>query len=634
MKYRKEIDGLRALAVLPVIFFHAGFSTFSGGFVGVDIFFVISGFLITTILLDDISHSRFSFISFYERRARRILPALMFVTLISLPFSWFLMLPTMFEDFSYTISSVMVFSSNILFWFTSDYFSPSSELNPMLHTWSLAVEEQFYVFFPILLSGLWFLGKRKLVIIIFFLAVSSLLLSIYITKNSPEAAFYLLPSRAWELLSGALLAFFMRGREQHQSGLLSMVGLLLILGSIFFFDKALPYPYVYALVPVLGSVLIIAYAGDGNVVGKLLSSKAFVGLGLISYSAYLWHQPIFAFFRLYSFSEQDFLTLLLLSCISLLCGYVSWRFIETPFRTRRFDFLNKKSNVFVVTFLSSVLFITFGLWGGLSNTHASSWQANNSESREIVEYLNYRKSKDYLYQFKESGCFISGSHESEINLYDRGCLSFSDTKKNYVLLGDSHAAHLYKALSEKFHTVKIIQANVSGCKPLLNSVGVDSCVRFYDEFYDEFLDNNLTKIDGIILSARWKESDAESLVRTLFHLKQKGIATVILGPTVEYYTDFPALLTAIKRDPDQKLTNNMSEEAVFKADDAIRHAARKSDVPYISVVESICTGRDCLNFAETKVPIQFDYGHFTLSGARLVVSSFPKDISQLFEYSE
>ncbi len=148
MKYRKEIDGLRALAVLPVIFFHAGFSTFSGGFVGVDIFFVISGFLITTILVDDISHSRFSFISFYERRARRILPALMFVTLVSLPFSWFLMLPTMFEDFSYTISSVMVFSSNILFWFTSDYFSPSSELNPMLHTWSLAVEEQFYVFFP------------------------------------------------------------------------------------------------------------------------------------------------------------------------------------------------------------------------------------------------------------------------------------------------------------------------------------------------------------------------------------------------------------------------------------------------------------------------------------------------------
>lgn len=213
MKYRKEIDGLRALAVLPVILFHAGFTTFSGGYVGVDIFFVISGYLITTIIVDEMDKGSFSLLNFYERRARRILPALFFVMLCTLPFAWFWMLPQDLKIFSQSLVAVPIFGSNVLFWLTGGYFDTASELKPLLHTWSLAVEEQYYVLFPVFLMLAWKLGKKWIISLLALVAIVSVIAAQWGSATHPSFTLYLLPTRAFEILIGALISLYINHKQ-------------------------------------------------------------------------------------------------------------------------------------------------------------------------------------------------------------------------------------------------------------------------------------------------------------------------------------------------------------------------------------------------------------------------------------
>jgi len=292
MNYRAEIDGLRALAVLPVILFHAGFELFGGGFVGVDVFFVISGYLSTTILIEDIESDRFSLLSFYERRARRILPALFFILMLCTLFAWLWMLPKQMTDFSLSLIAVALFGSNILFWQESGYFAAASEEKPLLHTWSLAVEEQYYLLFPLFLLFALRFGKNKVFWTIVIFASFSLAMSEWGWRNKPEANFYLAPTRAWELFAGSIAAFTLLKRGLRSSNFLSMLGLVAICFAIFVYDENTPFPSVYAFVPVVGVVLLILFAGKDTLAAKLLSTRIMVGIGLISYSAYLWHQPL------------------------------------------------------------------------------------------------------------------------------------------------------------------------------------------------------------------------------------------------------------------------------------------------------------------------------------------------------
>ena len=298
MKYRAEIDGLRALAVIPVMLFHAGFEIFNGGFVGVDVFFVISGYLITTILIEDIEKNSFSLINFYERRARRILPALLLVMFTCIPFAWMWMLPNQMKEFSQSFVAVSLFVSNIYFWRESGYFAAAAEEKPLLHTWSLAVEEQYYLLFPIFLILTWRFGKNKVFWMIVVFAAISLILSEWGWRNKANLNFYLAPTRVWELFAGSIAAFIIHKRGVQNNNVLSAFGLGAIIFSIFFYDKSTPFPSIYTLVPVIGVVLLILFADNKTYAAKLLSTKVFVGIGLISYSAYLWHQPLFAFARI------------------------------------------------------------------------------------------------------------------------------------------------------------------------------------------------------------------------------------------------------------------------------------------------------------------------------------------------
>ena len=337
MQYRAEIDGLRALAVVPVVLFHAGITGFSGGFVGVDIFFVISGYLITSIILNEQQKDRFTLAGFYERRARRILPALMFVVLLSVIAAWYLLLPTELVDYGKSLISVGVFASNILFWQQSDYFAATSEFIPLLHTWSLAVEEQFYLVFPVFMIATIAWLRRSRIIVLVLLAIASLLYCEWAWRHTPEANFFLAPSRTWELLAGVFCAFYLQQVRETPVFIkqaASLIGLALLLYAIVVFDKDVPFPSVYALVPVVGTVLLIVFAESKTFVGRLLSLRVLVGIGLVSYSAYLWHQPLFVFARISSYEELSAMTLFGLSIAAFVLAFISWRWVEKPFRNR------------------------------------------------------------------------------------------------------------------------------------------------------------------------------------------------------------------------------------------------------------------------------------------------------------
>lgn len=469
MDYRREIDGLRALAVLPVILFHAGFETFSGGFVGVDVFFVISGYLITTIILAELEQGKFSIVNFYERRARRILPALFLVMLVCIPFAWFWLMPSDMKDFSQSLVAVSVFASNILFWRESGYFDTAAELKPLLHTWSLAVEEQFYVIFPLFLMLFWRLGKRWILVMLVLVFVASLVLAQWAAYAKPAAAFYLLPTRGWELLIGAFAAFylFQANRKEFGRGLSEFggwLGVALILYAVFAYSKTTPFPGFYALVPTIGTVLIILFATQQTTVGKFVGNKAFVGIGLISYSAYLWHQPLFAFARHRSLSEPSILVFLALSLCSLVLAYLSWRFVESIFRKR--DAIKRKT-IFLLSILFSAFFITLGLVGHLNySALESQWLSRVPEDKRLF-YQNLLSIKK-----RDGGDRPRDLSECRFNIpslnddFEQRIKRCEDKFGPGVLvLGDSHAIDLFSVITSRFNDEFLVGITSGGCRP-------------------------------------------------------------------------------------------------------------------------------------------------------------------------
>ncbi len=465
MKYRPEIDGLRSIAVLPVILFHGGVAAFSGGFVGVDVFFVISGYLITTIIVSRIDAGRFSLLDFYNRRARRILPALVLVVACSIPFAWIWMLPTEFKDFAQSISAVSLFSSNFLFWIESDYFAAAAEEKPLLHTWSLAVEEQYYIVFPLLLMLFWRRWSRGTVMLLCGIFLISLIASQILSSRAPETNFYLLPSRAWELMAGSLCAIWLlRAPPQIGQGAregLAALGLGLILLSIFVYDKTTPFPSVYALAPVLGTALIILFAVRGTGVARLLSLKIPVGIGLISYSAYLWHQPLFAFARLRSPVEPEIGLMMGLAALSLGLAYLSWRFVEQPFRHMPWA----AGKVVASTAVGSLAVFALGVGLGYSGLHQKAFIAGISpQNRPLLTEINRMKTMDHYASEDAGDCrFYVKDFSAETDARFAACAA--QYGKGLVVFGDSHSIDVYKGLIANWDLPFLVGVPQETCRP-------------------------------------------------------------------------------------------------------------------------------------------------------------------------
>jgi len=379
LHYRKEIDGLRSIAVISVVFFHAGFELFKGGFVGVDVFFVISGYLITNIILTEIINNKFSIKKFYERRARRILPALSLVMFTTIPLAFMFLTRSELSSFLKSLVATSIFFSNIFFWKEAPYFGSEAELKPLLHTWSLSIEEQFYILFPIILIFLWKLKKELIIYFLIITLVSSLLLAELASKNFPNANFYFIFTRAWELAIGATVAFYYTYKKRNNfsknlNQSFSLIGLATIIISVFLYSNQTYFPGLYALLPTLGTALIIVFANKNTFIGKFLSNKILVTIGLMSYSFYLWHQPLFAFARAY-YENINLQIKFLVILLSLFLAFFSWKFVEKIFRDSQ-KISSKK--IFYFSLSSIIFFVIFGL---TTNYYFNATSTGGSETR-------------------------------------------------------------------------------------------------------------------------------------------------------------------------------------------------------------------------------------------------------------
>jgi peptidoglycan/LPS O-acetylase OafA/YrhL len=448
LTYRPEIDGLRAIAVGAVILYHAqitifGHQPFSGGFIGVDIFFVISGYLITSIILKQlVTTGAFSFKHFYERRVRRILPALLFVMLVSLPFAWMYLLPSSFIDFSKSILYSLGFTSNFYFHYSGQqYGAESGLLKPFLHTWSLSVEEQYYIIFPIVLLITFKYFRKYLIHILILGFFISLGLADWGSKNHPSFNFYVLPTRGWELLAGSILAYFEinnghRSKYRILNLILPFVGLILIGHSILFFNDEMFHPSFYTLSPIIGACFIIWFSNKNEMITKILSTKLFVGVGLISYSLYLWHYPIFAFARIKDNtpSEYDKFEWIVLAIILSLISYF---FIEKPSRN--------KNNKFKVILSLNIFFIIILIIINLNNLF------NQGYKSRLIFDIQKGATYNYLTQDGKT-CF------ENIKI----CKFNKEKEKKIFLIGDSHFGSISYDLKSRIQNFQFIPITMAG----------------------------------------------------------------------------------------------------------------------------------------------------------------------------
>jgi len=468
MIYRPEIDGLRALAVVAVVLFHIGGNFVRGGYVGVDVFFVISGYLITSILLRDLDQNRFSLAHFYERRARRILPALFFILICCLPFALLLMIPSELTEFSISLTAVLAFVSNFFFWRRSGYFAPSAEEQPLLHTWSLAIEEQFYFIFPLFLLFSWrFLSRRITIIILIGTVIVSLLLvewALWEKTITPAAIFYLTPTRAWELIIGALCAYILFDKSITASNFLSLSGLCLILVAMFHFDETTPFPSLYTLIPVIGTALILVYGTTTTLTGKLLSLPPLVGIGLISYSLYLWHQPLFAFARLKPGDPPLIVEMLLLALAAVVLSYFTWKHIEQPFRKRE-----HVSVAAMLVFFATALVVLFSFttWMSLTNGREQQWLRQQTEATQKVYAIinNLSEEEQSVKEVpQDNGDCRFRALDLTPAVEERLKVCTNKYGSGILVIGDSHAGDLFQVITSRRTDDFIVSISQGECR--------------------------------------------------------------------------------------------------------------------------------------------------------------------------
>jgi len=486
MQHRADIDGLRALAVIPVVLYHAGVPGFSGGFVGVDVFFVISGFLITTILVEDIRIGRFSIIRFYERRVRRIFPALFVVILVSCAVAPFVLMPLDMKDFGMSTIATTFFSSNIFFWRQTGYFAGTAELLPFLHMWSLSVEEQFYLFFPLFLFVVYrWAGEMWRRLWIMLAMIGSFALSVWGMTNMPNATFFLAPMRAWELLLGAILApgVLRLATNRLVCELAGWFGVGMIVWSVFVFSVQTIFPGTSALLPCCGAALVIYSGAPGtSTVGRVLGAGPIVFIGLISYSLYLWHWPTLAFARHYF---EDGLTASLtmgLLSFAALAAVISWKYVETPFRKRPPAISQS------VVFRGSVAVIVISMVYGVVMVLSDGWRSRYDDQMNRIQ-------ESAVLTDKQDACFKSG-----LCMLGQG-----ENPPSFILFGDSHALVLVDVvdrLARERH-VAGLYLDSGGCPPaygLKKEFTNDECKTAYAAAMKKIRESAATTV---ILAARW-----------------------------------------------------------------------------------------------------------------------------------
>lgn len=621
--YRPDIDGLRALAVLPVVLFHFNFPGFFGGFIGVDVFFVISGYLITGILARELRQGNFSIVRFYRRRAIRIFPALFVMLAVTTVLAVLTMLPEELKSFGHSLLATSTFVSNILFYNESGYFAADAHTKVLLHTWSLAVEEQFYLFWPVVLAVLHARAQSSVRWIAGVITVASLLFSIWWLNIDPSGAFYLIPSRAWELMIGALLAVApaLPARHRLMREMLAAAGVLAILIGVKFYNERVPFPGTAALLPCLGAAAIIAAGTAGTTLaGRVLSWKPIVFVGQISFSLYLWHWPVVVFTQIGLMREVTWPVRIAELMLSFLLAVLSWRYVEQPTRLGFNGSSDKKvlGGAFSAMVATLIIGALFASSGGLPARY-------NEQQLAIAKYEGYNGDKVY----RGGTCFIVDGQ----GMYDPQVCLGQDPKhdKSLLVIGDSHAAQLWPGLHQVATDYNVLQATKTGCRPVLSNLPVERqlpCEKFFREILTVWLPAHPVQL--VVLAGRWGTGDLHDLAATIVLAKRHAQTVIVVGPVPQYASSLPRVLVRNDAHPDR-----IADSAVggpFLLDPQMRKVVIANGAQYFSPIEHLCHGRECRTLASAGVPMQFDYGHLTAQGsavlAAMLLDPVPGDVAR------
>jgi peptidoglycan/LPS O-acetylase OafA/YrhL len=647
-KYRPDIDGLRAIAIIAVVFYHAGFPGFPGGFVGVDVFFVISGFLITALLFNEAAATgRLGLSAFYARRVRRLLPAALIVVAVSLLLGAFVMPPASDEQRSLARSAMAVafFASNFFFFTTTGgYFDAPSFSMPLLHTWSLAVEEQYYLIWPLLMllvlrffrgtaaestlrvRVLWALGLMSLI---------SLAVSIGMTPKHPSFSFYLLPARVWEFAIGGIVglaasAFYARLRSWGEG--LAVLGLVLIVYSVVMFNDGTPFPGAAAIIPVGGTAMLIfgMTANEHGIVRRLLASRPLVFIGLLSYSWYLWHWPLLSFYRTYSLGAKSLAANSLAIAGALVLAWLTYVWIERPARMyRKGPFRSIRATLFTG---GAICLLTLSLSAGLW-----AWRHYQQSADAYQWIIRARADRP---RFVEE-CWLSDYPVADLPLEQ--CSHGPDKQHPKLLLwGDSHANHLWPMLTEVFPDVAVYERTKPGCAPLIRfGSPSNSCLEFNQRVLQEIVVLKKIGLEGVVISAswatnfgygsiavadEWADATAEviaqrgaemlaSLETTLSTLESIGLRVLVIAPIPMLVYSAPQCV-AVRGKEHCNTPRALNDELLVDTTEALaRVVAQHRDARLIRVVDFFCDAQTCYASRDGKI-FYHDDDHLTTATAR------------------
>lgn len=639
LNYRPDIDGLRAFAVVSVIIYHAkiniyGYRLLEGGFIGVDIFFVISGYLISSLILKEIKlTNNFSFLYFYERRIRRILPVLCFVIISCLPFAWFFLFPTELLNFVKSLISSLGFFSNIFFYSSGqEYMARNSLLIPLLHTWSLSIEEQFYLIFPIFIFFISSFYKKKILLFLIFLFTLSLFISHISSYKFSTFNFYSIHSRLWELLAGSILAYLcihtnFLNKKIIFKKFLPLIGLILILFGVIFFNDEIKHPSLFTLIPIFGTVLIIAFPLKDNIVNKILSSKIFVYTGLISYSLYLWHYPIFSFARIRftGFNTDGYLKELIIVTLLISLSVFSYFFIERPFRNKIKNF----KNVIIPIIIFYIFLLAFGGLviknNGYEKRFFSSEKYSLSRKLYLEEYTNY------------------------IEKYNFG--NYPNDKISVLIVGNSFATNILQILNDS-KLNKDFYFSIPG--PNKRKMNNNYQVKYFFDYlkkgnvfidgqFEDFSDNINTQYANsqiIILATLWSQEDIKLIKEINSIVSNHGKKMILFDQSpcsktfLSYelnrldhfvYTNnrLPNLneINLLEKD----FFNDFNEKTCFskKIDETNLQIEKIAMINKIQLVKlknlyCIVEKKKCPLFTDEGQKVYFDYGHVTRYGSKFL----------------
>jgi peptidoglycan/LPS O-acetylase OafA/YrhL len=609
--YRPEIDGLRALAIAPVVLFHVGFSVFRGGFVGVDVFFVISGYLITGILQRSLKARRFSLIRFYERRARRILPALIVVSAAIAWLSYRLLPPRELIDAAQSLVWVSLFASNIYFYLHSGYWEAAAREHPLLHTWSLGVEEQFYIIFPLALWALdRRLGPRATRLALVLLGAVSLMLSLWAATNAPQAGFYLLPFRAFELMIGGALAYgsVAAPRRRWAREALAAGGVALIVTAVAAYSQATPFPGLAALVPCLGAAMVIhAGAGGPSAVAAAIGSAPLRFVGRISYSLYLWHWPLIVFAGLWlgrPFSLAEKLALVL---AAIGAATFSWLLVERPFREGgRLG----KSPVLAGLAVSVVAAAGLG---------AHQAQVKHGWPNRLPPFVNQIDAAERP-NMGDGVCFLPRETPPSAWKADR-CLIEGRSPERVLLWGDSFAAQYRPALEQSRGELpfSILQYTYAGCPPVFGFRPpiAPRCDAFNGEVFKITAAN---QVRTVVLAARWSAAQEagmrlSALTQTVRALQARGLTVVVVGQS-PVFAGNAARIFAWRRLRDT--ARSPAEPVVLPPDLNDRLRVASAGARFVDPMAALCEGELC-RLGQDRTPYFIDEGHLSVAGAKVTL---------------